>query len=162
MSRAGAEARAEQLSMVGNLCCQIACFFHHAGYPWNRPSLSWVSRSWGISCLYLQPCWVKAQVPSWIHLWQWICHPTVCLGQRAPGTAVGYPCIWLIPMAPAWRWTSWAEAAATGVGLQAPGVGVSYLAESLEERTQLVLVEVAGTSRAHSPLDLSRSKAWYA
>lgn len=54
----------------GLRCCSARSFFHQPGKPWNRPSFSCVSLSLGISCLNLQPCWVKAQVPSWIHLSQ--------------------------------------------------------------------------------------------
>lgn len=46
------------------------CFFHQAGRPWKRPSECWVALSKGISCLYLQPCCVKAQTPSCTHLSQ--------------------------------------------------------------------------------------------
>jgi hypothetical protein len=46
-----------------------ACLrIHHVGGPENRPSDSRVSVSDGISWRNLQPCWVKAHFPSWIHL----------------------------------------------------------------------------------------------
>lgn len=48
---------------------------YHFGIPWFSPRDIWVALSSGISCLYLQPSWVKAQVPSWIHLSQY----TFCL-----------------------------------------------------------------------------------
>lgn len=53
------------------LLSSSCCFLYQAGRPWKRPRAFCEGSSRGISCLNLQPVWVNAHRPSWIHMSQY-------------------------------------------------------------------------------------------
>lgn len=60
-----------ELSRAVLMADSSCCFLNQLGRPWKSPRVLWVSSSRGISCLNLHPVWVKAHLPSWIHMSQY-------------------------------------------------------------------------------------------